>query len=154
MIFALVSQFHICLLWVNICLAKCLKCDSTSRRFQPGEGPKRGLLRDCADERSVTPAVVRVEACSCAQCRGRCPHRRGKWSPTPGPRPTQLQLRHPRLRTRAGPRLGPRSRPQLQSRPWYSPCLPAQERLRDTEDMQCKRCKRTYGKVFIITEKC
>ena len=95
---------------------------------------------------SVTPAVVRVEACSCAQCRGRCPHRRGKWCPTPGPRPTQLQLRHPRLRTRAGPRLGPRSRPQLQSRPWYSPCLPAVERLRDTEDMQCKRCKRTFAR--------
>ena len=38
LIFALASQFHIYLLWVNICLAKCLKCDSTSRRFQPGEG--------------------------------------------------------------------------------------------------------------------
>ena len=61
--------------------------------------------RDGADERSVTPAVVRVEACSCAQCRGQCPHRRGKWCPTPGPRPRQLQLRNPRLRT-AGPEAG------------------------------------------------
>ena len=43
----LASQFHIYLLWVNICLAKCLKYDSASRPFQPGEGPKRGLLRDC-----------------------------------------------------------------------------------------------------------
>ena len=25
----------------------CLKCESASRRFQPGEGPSRGLLRDC-----------------------------------------------------------------------------------------------------------
>merc|ERR1712242_434207 len=25
----------------------CLKCESASRRFQPGEGPNRGLLRDC-----------------------------------------------------------------------------------------------------------
>ena len=24
-----------------------LKCESASRRFQPGEGPSRGLLRDC-----------------------------------------------------------------------------------------------------------
>ena len=24
----------------------CLKCESGSRRFQPGEGPSRGLLRD------------------------------------------------------------------------------------------------------------
>ena len=23
------------------------KCESASRRFQPGEGPSRGLLRDC-----------------------------------------------------------------------------------------------------------
>ena len=25
-----------------------LKCESASRRFQPGEGPSRGLLRDCS----------------------------------------------------------------------------------------------------------
>ena len=24
-----------------------LKCESTSRHFQPGEGPSRGLFRDC-----------------------------------------------------------------------------------------------------------
>ena len=30
------TQFHI----------KCLKCESGSSRFQPGEGPSRGLLRD------------------------------------------------------------------------------------------------------------
>ena len=38
---------------VNVHLAQCLnsqqclKCESASRRFQPGEGPSRGLLRDC-----------------------------------------------------------------------------------------------------------
>ena len=25
----------------------CLKCESAGRRFQPGEGPSRVLLRDC-----------------------------------------------------------------------------------------------------------
>ena len=29
------------------CLAYCLKCESTSGRFQPAAGPSRGLLRDC-----------------------------------------------------------------------------------------------------------
>ena len=28
-------------------LTQILKCESASRRFQPGEGPSRGLLRDC-----------------------------------------------------------------------------------------------------------
>ena len=32
---------------VNVSLAECLKCESTSRNFQPGEGTSRGLLRDC-----------------------------------------------------------------------------------------------------------
>ena len=31
---------------VNISLALCLKCESTRRHFQPGEGPSTGLLRD------------------------------------------------------------------------------------------------------------
>ena len=46
MTFASVSQFHVYLPWGQR-LAYCLKCESTSRRFQPGEGPSRGLLRDC-----------------------------------------------------------------------------------------------------------
>ena len=40
MTFALASQFHFYSLWG-------LTCESASRRFQPGEGPSRGLLRDC-----------------------------------------------------------------------------------------------------------
>ena len=38
MVIASASQF---------CLATRHKCESASRRFQPGEGPSRGLLRDC-----------------------------------------------------------------------------------------------------------
>ena len=34
-------------LWFNACLAYCLKSESASGHFQPGEGPSRGLLRDC-----------------------------------------------------------------------------------------------------------
>ena len=37
--FALASQFHVYL--------PCLKYESACRRFQPGEGPTRGLLCDC-----------------------------------------------------------------------------------------------------------
>ena len=35
--------------FLNTHLAKCLnsECERASRRFQPGEGPSRGLLRDC-----------------------------------------------------------------------------------------------------------
>ena len=43
MIIAPWTQFHIYLPWGQMCL----KCESASRRFQPGEGPSRGLLRDC-----------------------------------------------------------------------------------------------------------
>ena len=32
---------------VHVCLAYCLKCKSTSRHFQPGDDPSRGLLHDC-----------------------------------------------------------------------------------------------------------
>ena len=44
------SQFHVDLPWANACLAYCL--DSVlnlklPEGFQPGEGPRRGLLRDC-----------------------------------------------------------------------------------------------------------
>ena len=28
-------------------VSTCLKCESASRRFKLGEGPSRGLLRDC-----------------------------------------------------------------------------------------------------------
>ena len=40
---------HKVIRWVNACLAKCLKCESISRRFQPRRGPSRGLLRDCGN---------------------------------------------------------------------------------------------------------
>ena len=43
LIFALATQFHVYLPWVNTCLAKCLKCESASKHFQPREGPSRGL---------------------------------------------------------------------------------------------------------------
>ena len=35
------------LLWVNTCLAYCIRCESASRNFLPGEGSSRGLLCDC-----------------------------------------------------------------------------------------------------------
>ena len=41
-IFALVFHFHTYLLLVNTRLEKCLKCESASSCFQPGEGPSRG----------------------------------------------------------------------------------------------------------------
>ena len=50
MTFASVSQFHVylpwgqCLFTINHSVLVVLKCE---RRFQPGEGPSRGLLRDC-----------------------------------------------------------------------------------------------------------
>ena len=39
------TQFHITYRGVNACLA-CLKCESSSSCFQPGESPSRCLLRD------------------------------------------------------------------------------------------------------------
>ena len=51
MTFASVSQFHVYLPWGQR-LAYCLKCESTSRHFQPGEG-LRGLLRDCKTLRNL-----------------------------------------------------------------------------------------------------
>ena len=30
-----------------------VKCESASRRFQPGEGPSRGLLHDCTTGRGT-----------------------------------------------------------------------------------------------------
>ena len=47
MTFASASQFHVYLLWVNACLALCLKCENTTRHSRPREGPSRGLLCDC-----------------------------------------------------------------------------------------------------------
>ena len=44
------SQFHDYLLWVNVCLAQCLHNVLNVKAlvgFQPGEGPSRGLRRDC-----------------------------------------------------------------------------------------------------------
>ena len=37
-----------------------LKCESTSRHFQPGEGPSRGLLRDCETSRNLREALVYI----------------------------------------------------------------------------------------------
>ena len=57
MTFASVSQFHVYLPWgqcpFSIVSYYCLKCASGSIRFQLGEGPSRGLLRDY--ERSDGP---------------------------------------------------------------------------------------------------
>ena len=47
MIFLLVSQFHIYFLCLGTCLAKCLKCECSSKHFEPGEGPNKSLSRDC-----------------------------------------------------------------------------------------------------------
>ena len=51
MTFASASQFHVYLPWgqcpFSIVSWQCLKCESASRHFQPGEGPSRGLLSDC-----------------------------------------------------------------------------------------------------------
>ena len=40
---------------VNVHLSQwqCLKCENDSRHFQPGEGPSRGLLRDCKTSRNL-----------------------------------------------------------------------------------------------------
>ena len=37
-----------------------LKCESTSRHFQSGEGPSRGLLRDCETSRNLREALVDI----------------------------------------------------------------------------------------------
>ena len=34
----------------SIVSLECLKCEITSRHFQPGKGPGRGLLRDCENQ--------------------------------------------------------------------------------------------------------
>ena len=53
MLIVVVSQLQVSsrfLTWVNACLVvfqECLKCESASRHFQPGEGPNRGLLYKC-----------------------------------------------------------------------------------------------------------
>ena len=50
MTFASVTQFYVYLPWGQhqfSIVSVCLKCESTSRRFQSGEGARRGLLRDC-----------------------------------------------------------------------------------------------------------
>ena len=39
--------------WVNAHLTKCLKFQSASRRFRPGEGLARGLLCNCGCETSI-----------------------------------------------------------------------------------------------------
>ena len=43
---------------VNARLASCLKCESGSSRFQPGEGPSRGLLRDYEPRMDFFEALV------------------------------------------------------------------------------------------------
>ena len=54
MIFASATQFQVYL----PCVKECLKCESGSSHFQSGEGPSRGLLRDCE---TLNFAKVRVQ---------------------------------------------------------------------------------------------
>ena len=50
MTFALASQFHLYLLWINTHLAYCvLNVKALTGRLQPGKGSSRGLLRECAN---------------------------------------------------------------------------------------------------------
>ena len=57
MIIASRTQFHIERPWgqclFSIVSLQCRKCESASRRFQPGEGPSWGLLRDCETDGSL-----------------------------------------------------------------------------------------------------
>ena len=61
-----VSQFHVYLPWGQRPFSiMCLKFESGSSSFQPGEGPSRGLLRDC-----TTSPINRFAALVlAAQCR-------------------------------------------------------------------------------------
>ena len=49
--------------WVNAHLTKCLKFQSACRRFQPGEGLARGLLRDYGCETSIFVKVRFQPSC-------------------------------------------------------------------------------------------
>ena len=57
MIIASASHFHVYLPCLSPCLAQCLKCKSSSRRFQAGEGPSSGLLRDCENQWIVSSSI-------------------------------------------------------------------------------------------------
>ena len=65
-IFALVFHFHTYLLLVNTRLEKCLKCESASSCFQPGEGPSRGLLRDCENRWIIWRSTSSLVSCTLA----------------------------------------------------------------------------------------
>ena len=47
------------------CLAKCLKFENAGRHFQPGEGPSRGLLRDCENFASGSFAALQTVSAIC-----------------------------------------------------------------------------------------
>ena len=75
-------------------IAQCLKCESGSSRFQPGEGPSRGLLRDCTTLpiNRFAALVETLSPCPGAPgpAAGRLHHRA---RPVPGARsPRQLPL--------------------------------------------------------------
>ena len=54
------------LAFINPC---CLKCESGSSRFQPGEGPSRGLLRDCTTSQMDRFAALNVTSAWCQHSR-------------------------------------------------------------------------------------
>ena len=59
---ALVSQFHVYLPCLGACLAWCLKCESTSRRFQTVEGPSGAFFVIVKTDGSFAALVL---TCSC-----------------------------------------------------------------------------------------
>ena len=68
MIVASASQFHVYLPWgQRPFIIVSLYCKSASRRFQPGEGPSRGLLRYCEIFANLWIALVSssTEYCTC-----------------------------------------------------------------------------------------
>ena len=66
-----------------------LKCESASRRFQPGEGPSRGLLRDCTTSPINRFAALIFMSFSQISCTG-------KLAATTSPSPEKVEP-HPLL---------------------------------------------------------
>ena len=50
---------------VDPTVSHCLKCESGSSRFQPGEGPSRGLLRNCTTGCGTDVALYSTEDSCC-----------------------------------------------------------------------------------------
>ena len=83
---------------------KCLKCESASRHFQPGEGPSRGLLRDCTTSLINRFAALSLIRCLvCASARATSPLDSSSTTAVPEGRPpgvwtmsTLLMLQSPR----------------------------------------------------------